>query len=177
MGRKAVGIDINKKYKKKFKDEVLIGAEKYWHERIKKKFKEQKQFIIFKENNQKLRKIKASIKLKSNIKDLESNNDFIYIATNDIEDKLNLYLITSKKNFHDFNGLIEKISREHKVKINISTISKKAFSSLHKENTFFSYEEKQIYKYNKSYSLEQIFNNNIHEDVLFSNIKVNINIK
>lgn len=184
MNRRAIGFDINQKYKDKFEKEVLIGADYYWEKRKKELDRLKDNFKCFKETNQKLRKIKAGIKLKELFKDQISKADINFMVVekdNEIEEID--FIIFSKGNKSLINlsvcgDSVNKLEREYKVKINIKKERAEELLNLNcNENKFFGYLNNRIYNYEREFSIEQIISDNIKQDILFTNIKVNIDKK
>ena len=184
MNRRAIGFDINQKYKDQFEREVLNGAKYYWEKR-KKELNEIKGSIrLFKETNQQLRKIKAGIKLKELFQDQILGNDVIFIVVDkDSEAKEIDYIIFSKENEPISNlsackNTINKLESQYKVKVSIKKKNvEELLNSNYNKYKFFGYLSDKIYSYEKEFSIEQIVLNSGKQDILFSNIKVKIDRK
>lgn len=181
MNRKAIGFDINQKYKDQFEKEVLNGAKYYWKKRKKELNEIKDKIILFKETNQQLRKIKAGIKLKELFQDQIVENDITFIAMDkDNETKEIDFIIFSKEkepfiNLSAYGDSINELERKYKVKINIKEKStEELLNSDYKENKFFGYLSNKIYNYEKEFSIEQIIFNSGRQDILFTNIEVKI---
>ena len=190
MNRKAIGFDINQKYKDQFEKEVLNGAKYYWEKRKKELNKIKERIILFKETNQQLRKIKAGIKIKELIQDQIPDNDITDIVFIVIDRGMNAqeidFIVFSKKkepfiNLSDYGNSINELERKYKVKINIIEENEKKTEELlnsnYKKYKFFGYLSNKIYNYEKKFSIEQIIFNNMRQDTLFTNIEVKIDKK
>jgi len=181
MNRKAIGFDINQKYKDQFEKEVLNGAKYYWGRRKKELNKIKGKIKLFKETNQQLRKIKAGIKLKELFQDQIMENDITFIAMDkDNETKEIDFIVFSKEkepfiNLSAYGDSINELERKYKVKINIKEKNtEELLNSDYKENKFFGYLSNKIYNYEKAFSIEQIIFNSGRQDILFTNIEVKI---
>lgn len=164
MNRKAIGFDINQKYKDQFEKEVLNGAKYYWEKRKKELNKIKEKIILFKETNQQLRKIKAGIKLKELIQDQISGDDITDISFIVIDRCKNAkeidFIVFSKKkeqfiNLSDYGDSINELERKYKVKINIieekENNTEGLLNSNYKKYKFFGYLSNKIYNYEKSF--------------------------
>ena len=181
MNRYSIGIDINKKYKKQFKEEVLIGAKKYWNKR-----KEELEIIrgiqtSFRKINFKLRKIKACIKLIQTVKELIKDYVFILIDHKKDQEQALFVLIKNSNNegivdLPIFNNLISDLSREFKIKIKLEILDQNHFFSTYPDiKEVFSYSEAQRYNFIENLSIKEIFKKKRSSDIVHSNIKLNIN--
>jgi len=181
MNRRAIGFDINQRYKDQFEREVLIGAKYYWEKRKKELNKIKSEFKLFKETNQQLRKIKAGIKLKELFQNQIPKDDIGFIVLEkDSEAKEIDFIIFSKENeslidLSDYENSVNKLKSKYKVKINIKEKNiEELLNGNYKENKFFGYLSNKIYNYEKEFSIEQIIFNNTGQDILFTNIEVKI---
>ena len=184
MNRRAIGFDINQKYKDQFEKEVLIGADYYWEKRKKELDRLKGNFKFFKETNYKLRKIKVGIKLKELFQDQIPQADINFIALekdNKIEEID--FIIFSKEskpliNLSVCRDSISKLEREYKVKINIKKERAEELLDLNcNKNKFFGYLNNRIYNYEREFSIEQIIFDNVKQDILFTNIEAKIDKK
>ena len=181
MNRRAIGFDINRKYKDQFEKEVIIGAKHYWEKRKKELNKIKGKIRLFKETNRQLRKIKTGIKLKELFRDQILENDVIFIVVDRDSDAKEIdFIIFSKENepiinLSDCGDSINKLERKYKVKISIKKKNiEELLNSNYKKYKFFGYLSKKIYNYEKEFSIEQIVFNKIRQDILFTNIEVKI---
>lgn len=184
MNRRAIGFDINQKYKDQFEKEVLNGAKYYWEKR-KKELKEIKgSIILFKETNQQLRKIKAGIKLKELFQDQIPRDDLAFIVIDRGKKVKEIdFIVFSKKKYTFINlsackDTVNKLESKFKVKINIKKMKgDELLNSNYRKDKFFGYFSDKIYSYEKEFSLEQIVSNGGKQDTLFSNVKIKIDKK
>jgi DNA modification methylase len=181
MNRRAIGFDINRKYKGQFEKEVLNGAKYYWEKRKKELNKIKGGFKFFKETNQKLRKIKVGIKLKEFFQEQIPENDITFIVIDKGNETKEIDFIVFSKEKESFIVLsarensINKLESKYKVKINIKEKNiDELLNSNYKENKFFGYLNNKIYNYEEEFSIEQIIFNNIRQDIIFTNIEVKI---
>ena len=184
MNRRAIGFDINQKYKDQFEKEVLIGADYYWEKRKKELDRLKGNFKFFKETNYKLRKIKVGIKLKELFQDQipQADINFIVLEKDNKIEEID-FIIFSKENkplinLSVYGDSINKLERKYKVKINIK--EKKAMELLdtnYNGNKFFGYLNNKTYNYEKEFSIEQIIFNDTRQNILFTNIEVKIDKK
>lgn len=184
MNRRAIGFDINRKYKDQFEKEVIIGAMHYWEKRKKELDKIKDKIRLFKEANRQLRKIKAGIKLKELFQDQILAKDVIFIVVDkDSEAKEIDFIIFSRKNEPIINlsncvDPINKLERKYKVKISIKKKNiEELLNSNYKKYKYFGYLSDKIYSYEKEFSIEQIILNGGKHNILFSNIKIKIDRK
>lgn len=184
MNRRAIGFDINQKYKDQFEKEVLIGADYYWEKRKKELDRLKDNFKFFKETNYKLRKIKVGIKLKELFQDQipQADINFIVLEKDNKIEEID-FIIFSKENkplinLSVYGDSINKLERKYKVKINIK--EKKSMELLdtnYNGNKFFGYLNNKTYNYEKEFSIEQIIFNDTRQNILFTNIEVKIDKK
>ncbi|MBU0712485.1 site-specific DNA-methyltransferase [bacterium] len=184
MNRRAIGFDINRKYKDQFEKEVIIGAKHYWEKRKKELNKIKGEIRLFTETNHKLRKIKVGIKLKEFFQEQIPENDITFIVIDKGNETKEIdFILFSKENesFIDLSAretYVNKLESRYKVNINIMEKNIEELLNInYKENKFFGYLNNKIYNYEKEFSIEQIFLNNKRQDFLFSNIKVKIDRK
>jgi len=184
MNRKAIGLDINRKYKDQFEKEVIIGAKHYWEKRKKELNKIKSEIKLFKETNQQLRKIKVGIKLKELFQDqIQGDNiAFIVIDRGKIDKEMDFILFSKKKNtlinLSACKNTVNELESKYKVKISIKKKNaKELLNSNYKKYKFFGYLSNKIYRYEKEFSIEQIVFNSGRQDILLSNIKVKIDRK
>ena len=182
MNRKAIGFDINQKYKDQFEEEVLIGAKYYWKKRKKELNKIKGQIKLFKETNQQLRKIKAGIKLKELFQNQIQKDDIGFIVLEkDSEAKEIDFIVFSKENnppieLSDYEDSVNKLKSKYKIKINIKEKNiEELLNGVLKENKLFGYLSNKIYNYEEEFSIEQIVSNNIRQDIFVTNIEMKIN--
>ena len=138
---------------------------------------------IFKETNQRLRKIKTGIKLKELFQDQNLENDVIFIVIDkDSKAKEIDFIIFSKENepiisLSDYEDSITELKRTYKVKINIKKMNRvELLNSNYRKDKFFGYLSDKIYIYEKEFSIEQIVLNSGRQDFLFSNIKIDVHL-
>ena len=184
MNRKAIGFDINRKYKDQFEKEVIIGAKHYWEKRKKELNKIKSEIKLFKETNQQLRKIKVGIKLKELFQDQIQGDDiaFIVIDRGKIDKKIDFILFFKKKNtlinLSAYKNTVNELESKFKVKISIKKKNaKELLNSNYKKYKFFGYLSNKIYRYEKEFSIEQIIFDSGRQDILYSNIKLKIDRK
>lgn len=184
MNRRAIGFDVNQKYKDQFEKEVLIGADYYWEKRKKELDRLKDNFKFFKETNYKLRKIKVGIKLKELFQDQipQADINFIVLEKDNKIEEID-FIIFSKENkplinLSVYGDSINKLERKYKVKIKIK--EKKSMELLdtnYNGNKFFGYLNNKTYNYEKEFSIEQIIFNDTRQNILFTNIEVKIDKK
>lgn len=184
MNRRAIGFDINQKYKDQFEKEVLIGADYYWEKRKKELDRLKDNFKFFKETNYKLRKIKIGVKLKELFQDQipQADINFIVIEKDNKIEEID-FIIFSKENkplinLSVYGDSINKLEKKYKIKINIKEKkSTELLNTNYNGNKFFGYLSNKTYNYEKEFSIEQIISNNIRQDILFTNVEVKIDKK
>ncbi len=184
MNRRAIGFDINQKYKDQFEKEVLNGAKYYWEKRKKELNEIKGRIILFKETNQQLRKIKAGIKLKELFQDQIPGDDiaFIVIDRGKKAKEIDFIVFSKKKdtfiNLSACKNTVNKLESKYKVKISIKKKNvEEVLNSNYKKYKFFGYLSNKIYRYEKEFSIEQIIFSSGRQDILFSTIKVKIDRK
>ncbi|NQV18542.1 MAG: site-specific DNA-methyltransferase [Armatimonadetes bacterium] len=180
MNRNSVGIDINKKYKKKFEEEVLIGAHKYWVKQegelklIDAKFKE------FKIKNLKLRKNKlGSIAIQWVKQNFATIGSIFLVVENEKNQKeIDCIVVGKEKNINvlSFNNEkeINKLIRMFKVKINWKLIDKKDLLKTLTNITLYKYNQNKIYKYISFLTIKELMDESYSNECFFSNIRLNI---
>ena len=174
MGRPSIGIDINKKYKELFEENVLTGAKKYWEARAKELRNNSKAILEYKKTNQKLRKLKVASNIGSYINALNKHG-FLYFLINE-SGKENLYIIeNSFKPVVDLkNEKIETLLKQAKVTPNITIVDEDTFFEKFKDLKLYKYKYNKFYSYTSSTKAKAIKDNKDRFDYFYSNIDVKL---
>jgi DNA modification methylase len=176
MKRRSIGIDINKNYKKLFKDEVLIGARKYWEKREKELSYNKKSIVNFKTTNQKLRKLKVASNISSHINSINSHQFLYFLIDEKNSDKPDLYVIensiTPKIDLE--NEKINNLIKQAKVKPNLIIIDENKLKDKFKNLKLYKYKLDKFYSYNSESNLLNIMANYSRYDFIYSNIDIKI---
>ena len=181
MNRNSVGIDINKKYKDQFDEEVLSGALKYWEKRKKELKLINDNIQKFKSTNDKLRKQKlGSLVYQWMISELSTNKGPIVIIfeRDTFKSAIDFIVVSDKKNL-DISSIIEggeitDLMRKFKVNINLKTMKEQDIIGALSRTNLYEYDPKEFYKSISAVSLADIFDWKDKGEHFFSNINLNI---
>ena len=181
MNRNAVGIDINKKYKRQFEREVLIGAHKYWEKREKELKLIHENIQKFKLTNQKLRKQKlGSIIIQGmNPKSTKNwNSIFIILGDDGHKSEIDFVVVNDGKNVETSllsnNGEIKDLMGSFKVKVNWKIMTKQDLIKSLSSTNLYKYDPKEFYKSVSAVTVKDIISKPHKNECFFSNINLNI---
>jgi len=176
MERNSVGIDVNKEYKKLFKEEVLLGAKVYCDKREEELKKNKNAIEEFKFTNEKLRKLKVTSSIGSHINSINKRK-FIYLTMdNNRSNKIDLFVVE--------NGVIPKIDlkeekikkflKQCKIEVNTVIINEKKLLDKYKDVKFFKYKFDKFYSYFSCSKLSNLIINPTKFEYIYSDIKIKI---
>lgn len=180
MNRNSVGIDINKKYKERFEEEVLIGAHKYWIKREEELKSIDEKIKEFKLNNIELRKNKlGSIAIQWIKQNFVTSNPIFLIVENEKNQKeIDCIVVGKEKNINvlSFNNEkeINKLIRMFKIKINWKITNKNDLLKILSNITLYKYNHNKTYKYISFLTIKELMNEPYSNECFFSNIHLNI---
>ena len=180
MNRNSVGIDINKKYKERFEEEVLIGAHRYWIKREEELKSIDEKIKEFKLNNIELRKNKlGSIAIQWIKQNFVTSNPIFLIVENEKNQKeIDCIVVGKEKNINvlSFNNEkeINKLIRTFKIKINWKITNQNDLLKTLSNITLYKYNYNKTYKYISSLNIKELMNEPHSSDCFFSNIDINI---
>jgi DNA modification methylase len=180
MNRNSVGIDVNKKYKERFEEEVLIGAHKYWEKREEELKSIDEKIKEFKLNNIELRKNKlGSIAIQWIKQNFVNSTHILLIVENEKNQKeIDCIVVGKEENINalSFNNEkeINKLIRMFKIKINWKITNKNDLLKTLPNITLYKYNHNKIYKYISSLTIKELINENCSNECFFSNIHLNI---
>jgi len=179
MKRKAIGIDVSNKYKKRFNKEVIPGAKRYWKKRIKELERIEIEIKKFQELNIKLRKLKYCASLISNIIFCESAiKNVKYFCFNGDENNVTLIFYTKNIIRDEMKIFIKKenkvLSKMFKIKCNLNLESNEDFIK-NNISKIYEYDLKETNCFSKvitnlNIDFKQIKNGKLYSDILI-NIK------
>jgi DNA modification methylase len=185
MNRESIGIDINSKYKKRFEDEVLPGAKKYWEHREVELKKIKHNIRKFNELNNKLRKIKFSLKVHSILLSDPHLKNFKFIWLTKKGKRNNIIKLAIISNQHiseskrkigkeSFNE-IEQLTRLFKLKFEYEFSNLKQLKNIYSEiNEFYEYTNKVHNKYYDKIESDNMIYSKLKSESIYSNINLSI---
>lgn len=180
MNRNSIGIDVNKKYKERFEEEVLIGAHKYWVKREEELKSIDEKIKKFKLNNIELRKNKlGSIAIQLIKQNFVNSNPIFLIVENEKNQKEIECIVVGKEiniNVLSFNNEkeINKLIKMFKIKINWKITNKNDLLKTLPNITLYKYKHNKIHKYISSLTIKELMNEPYSNECFFSNIHLNI---
>jgi len=183
MKRNAIGIDINERYREKFYNEVLVGAEKYWQTRTKELEKIKANIKEFRHTNLQLRKIKASLILAEIIRDgTPGDSQFVLIDGGPVSARKARFCIitprpsTLKSKLIGLNNCIIDLGKEYKVEFELDILTRFGFLSAYPQvKKLYGYLKDQICKYSEEKSVVELSKGPSSTHTLYSNIKLCLN--
>jgi len=179
MNRNSVGIDINRKYKQQFEEEVLIGSQKYWAKREKELKLIGEKIKEFESTNDKLRKNKLSSTAIQWIKSSFVNDTksiFLIIENDKNQYKIDCIIVGNEKNI-DISSInkekvINDFIRMFKIKINWKIKTHQDLLKALSNITIYKYKFDKTYRYVSSLCLKEIINEPNKDECFFSNISL-----
>lgn len=181
MNRNSVGIDINKEYKKRFREEVLVGAKQYWLRRERELSLNRQKIEQFRLINNKLRKNKlaaiVTAKIKSNY--AHSKEPVLLALENSKNKNIINCIIVRNKNGINISPIandkeIRKLMNVFKININWITTSQEDILESLSGTTFYKYDLANIHQYISNMTLKEIIAETNKRDYFYSNIRLNI---
>jgi DNA modification methylase len=176
MNRNSIGIDINKKYKKLFEEEVLLGAKDYWSKRVIELEQMQIAFSDFKKNNEKLRKLKTLNFVAKHINEINSHQ-FIYLAVDTNKNNLiKLYVIKSRvtPNISIEDEKILHLLSQTKIKMDFILISPNQIREKFKNTKLYKYQYEKFFSFTSSTKIKNILDNTNPYNYIYSDIQLKI---
>jgi DNA modification methylase len=179
MNRSSVGIDINKKYQKRFKQEVLTGAKRYWLKREKELLYTRKKIKEFQAINKRLRKNKLGAAVIQKIKTNYTNNKRIFFILKNCRNKNMLECIIISNNKINIAKIkedeeIHNLTNIFKIELKwIVTNQRNILKSL-LGATFYKYSFGNTHQYISSVTLEDVMTEKNRNAYFYSNIKLRI---
>jgi DNA modification methylase len=175
MSRNSIGIDVNSEYKTRFKDEVIVGAKKYWDNRVKE-LEEARLFVDdFKQTNRKLRKLKVASNICNHITKL-NNHPFVFFTKNRSENNIDIIVLQ--------NGRVPKIELKNEelqalikqAKVNPKVIVQKDDEFVRSMNGSRSYKYKleKFYSYTSTCKMATVIDNRDKYEYMYSDIAIKI---
>ena len=176
MNRNSIGIDINKKYKKLFDEEVILGAEYYWSKKVKAFDKIQETFLDFKKTNERLRKLKSINCVTKYFNEL-NNYKYIYIAIDTKKNnRIKLYIFIKRKSptitITDEKILI--LLRQTKIEIDIEIHSISSLSEKFKNIRLYKYQYDKFFSFICTTKIENIIKADDPQNYLYSDIQIKL---
>jgi len=176
MKRNSIGIDINKKYKKLFEEEVLLGAKDYWLKRVKELEQMQNAFSDFKKNNEKLRKLKSINSVAKYFNEINSHK-FIYLAIDTNKNNLiSLYIIKSRisPNISIEDEKVLHLLSQTKISIDFITISPNDLREKFKNTKLYKYQYDKFFSFTSSTKIKNIIDSPDPYNFIYSDIQLKI---
>lgn len=179
MNRSSVGIDINKEYKKRFKQEVLTGAKRYWLKREKELLYTRKKIKEFKAINMKLRKNKLGAAVIQKIKTNYTNNKRIFFILKNCRNKNMLECIIISNNKINIAKIKEdeeiyNLTNIFKIELKWILTNQRNILKSFLGTTFYKYSLGNTHQYISSVTLEDVMTEKNRNDYFYSNIKLHI---
>ncbi|HUI29333.1 MAG TPA: site-specific DNA-methyltransferase [Candidatus Acidoferrales bacterium] len=186
MGRRAIGFDVNSKYKREFEEDVLVGARLYWSKRKQELDTVKKKISKFRSINLSLRKLKAGFEIIEN-QPRNVKRQFLFFALFATRRRAQADLIMVPKSGNQkqlktsgIQRMANDISEIFRTSISVKTISKQRFNHLFpRRQSFFAYNKDHIFKYLFKMRSKEIVNANgtIKPGLLFSDLKLALDPK
>jgi len=180
MGRNSVGIDINKEYKNKFKEEVLIGANRYWEKREGELKERKRKLRKFARINGELRKNKLGSRISQllGVKKLIRRGDILVVMSNRMErEKVDIIIITEReidaKRVKQSKEIMN-LPNEFKIGINWIIANWRKSSQLFQDRRLYIYNHENIHDYSSITNLKEIMGGEYKSNGFLSTIKLNI---
>ncbi|MCX6830181.1 MAG: site-specific DNA-methyltransferase [candidate division Zixibacteria bacterium] len=181
MKRHAIGFDVNRKYKDKFKNEVIFGAQKYWATRVKSLDKARESINDFTRKNAKLRKIKAACAMAKHISQLITDKHCVLALSEGRTKSYVKLMIVSAKSIkakgvlNSIAATVNSISKEFKVSIAYSICNKQDFQRIYEgPAVLYGYCSDRIYSFEDVVPANQVLNGHPTSSTVLSNIRLEL---
>jgi DNA modification methylase len=175
MNRNSVGVDINMDYRKRFRKEVLSGANTYWKKRLIELKEAAFVFANFKETNSRLRKMKIASHICAHLNKL-NNHDFVYYTENKPKNaiKVNVLQNGTVPKVEMNNDALNDLIKQAKVSAEIVIVPDTVFAEKLKNTKAYKYKFDKFYEYTSSCKLNQVLKNNDKYEFIYSDIVLKI---
>jgi DNA modification methylase len=184
MGRRAIGIDINREYKDKYQMEVMPGALAYWKTRKASLATLGRRKRKFKILNYRLRKIKAAFAVCNSLWEKNIHNFIGILISEPQRDKFaKLYIaFTSAKiniiNAAEVASISPRIEVDYGIKLKVTATEIHSLAFLKKRHEkLYIYRKDRIYSSISAISGNEIELSNPKDGRLYSNISVRLSKK
>lgn len=180
MNRDSVGIDINREYKKRFMEETLVGAKKYWLRRKRELMvtrQKIKQFVLI---NNKLRKNKLSAMVSERATySYARKGDYVLVLENAKDEKMIDCIIIGDESAIDTSllaqdGEIQELTNVFGIGINWMVSSRKDAVKLLRDTTLYKYKLGNVHEYIYSVTLEEMIGDINRNEHFYSSIALSI---
>ncbi len=175
MQRNSVGLDVNKAYKKRFEDEVLVGVKKYWQKRVKELEEAKLLFANFKETNNKLRKLKVATNICEYLNKV-NKHEFVYYTKDKSKNNIEITVLqngTAPKVDLD-NEELSQLIKQSKIgaKVIIETDSK--FTEKLNGAKAYKYKFNKFFSYTSTCKMQHVLESESKFEFMYSDIAINI---
>jgi DNA modification methylase len=184
MNRKAIGIDINREYKRRYQEEVLPGAIKYWERRKKELASMKDRLKDFRIINNRLRKLKMAVKIISELQKAELVFDdslLVVLEAPKMESETKLLIVRNgiseriSCNLAEFRStVLTDLETEFGISVKLKEMNYTAFRSMHPVPRLHKYEVKRFHRCVSDETVETAIQATGKSDLFFTNISLNI---
>lgn len=178
MGRRSVGFDISASYRKRFYEQVLPAAKKYWSARVRSIDESWDKAKRFQKLNLQLRKIKSAFEVKDSISTAFSQKSLFFLLDNAGTSVAELIIVSPtpselKKRIIR-NRLAERSTSKFRVDLHIRVLTLTTFRKRTSTSRKFSeYAQKKIYHRSGEFSLADILKSKANQ-CIYSNIRLEL---
>lgn len=180
MDRDSVGFDINKEYKKRFMEEVLVGAKKYWARRERELMLTEQKIKQFAVMNSRLRKNKLGAMVSRRATcSYAKKGDYVLVLENARHENVIDCIIVSDESPIDTSLFsqdeeIQELTNVFRIGINWTVSSYKNAIELLRDRTLYKYKFGNIHDYIHPVTLEEIIADTNRNEHFYSSIKLSI---
>lgn len=180
MNRDSVGIDINKEYKKRFMQEVVVGAKKYWARRRKELMLTRQKIRQFTVMNNRLRKNKLGAMVSERATcSYAKSGDCVLVLENAGDENVIDCIIVSDEGAIDTSLLaqdeeIRELTNVFRIGINWMVSNRKDAIKLLRDTTLYKYELGNIHEYIYPVTLEEMIADTNRNEYFYSSVGLSI---
>jgi len=175
MDRNSAGIDINKDYKTRFKNQVIDGAKKYWTKRVIQIEEMTSLMQDFKETNKKLRKLKVVHGICEYI-NKKNNHQFLIYAKDKPNNGLDILIYKNgvSPDVAIEDNTLKDLIHQAKIQPNIQILDQSKIVSSIGSDKVFKYKLGKFYSYSSTCDTKTINKALTKYDYVYSTISLKI---
>jgi DNA modification methylase len=175
MKRNSIGIDVNKKYRSRFKKEVINGAKTYWTKREKELAELKELMKSFKETNGKLRKLKVASNICHYLNSI-NKYEFVYFTRNKSKNNIEIVIMQNgrlpKTELND--DTLNVLIKQAKVNPIVTVLKEKEFIQELKDKKAYKYKFDKFYSYTSPCNMKNILGKSGKYEYMYSDIAIKI---
>ncbi|MDY6917627.1 MAG: site-specific DNA-methyltransferase [Chloroflexota bacterium] len=181
MNRRAIGLDVSRRYKRQYEDVVVRGAARYWETRSKELHTMREGMQSFERFNVRLRKIKAGMQLKEAVTQEGGAGGAVFFLIDKGDETRQVDFVVCgeaeacRAASSALEGCLDGVRREYGVTAHVSAFDARALlAGCLGRAQLFGYAKHAIHRYTGEYKVVHVIENHADRDLLFTNIKMKL---